>query len=96
MDVNKIFDAISNASRYVIQLDKIRIKKEKIKSVTEKRCGNCDLWMKSTCIPEKKYKQFKSMSSIACKDFKHNSFSIKLQQQYSDELLELEAKLKNI
>ena len=63
MDANVIYDAVGKASVLVnlqIQIDRKNAEIRDLKSTT---CGNCDKWMKNSCIPEKKHKKFKSMSS---------------------------------
>lgn len=86
MDVNKIFDVAMKVSDEIDRVDKIEKKQQQIQSVESKRCGNCDLWMKSTCRPEKEFKQFKSCNSFACKDFKRDSISKELITRFKKEL----------
>jgi hypothetical protein len=88
-EVDAIFDAVSKAAAIVIRQDKIREKRKQIASVTERRCGNCDHWMKSTCKPEKEKKQFKSMNSFACSAFLRSVSSKMLEQRFNDELAEI-------
>jgi hypothetical protein len=40
-----------------------------IRDARDRKCGNCDRWMKSSCDPEKKRGQFKDCDSWACRDF---------------------------
>lgn len=95
MNVDAIFDAVGKASRLVHLHDEIRKKQHQLRSVLNKRCGNCDKWMKSTCIPEKKHKQFKSCDSFGCKDFVICWHSNKLSKQFESELSELKSKIEN-
>jgi len=65
----RIFDAIGKAACLIIRQDKINVKLKEIANFKQKTCGHCSHWMKSSCKPEKEGKQFKSSSSLACKDF---------------------------
>jgi hypothetical protein len=89
MKVDAIFDAFYKATSEIHKLDAIQKKQEQINRVTAKRCGNCDLWMKSTCIPEKKHGQFKSMNSRACNAFTYCHSSLSLQDEFTAELAEI-------
>ena len=90
MDANKIFDAAIKIFDEIDRADKIEKKQQQIQSVENKRCGNCDYWMKSTCRPEKEFKQFKSCNSIACIDFKLDGVSRELITKFKKELIEIE------
>lgn len=92
MDVNAIFDAVSKAANFVCLQDAICKKQEQIRNVLSKRCGNCFHWMKSSCIPEKKHKQFKSCESYGCKDFELCPFSEGLAKKFKEELKDLKSK----
>jgi hypothetical protein len=92
-EVDAIFDAFAHMSTTSIMQQKINEKKEQINSVNEKRCGNCDHWMKSTCKPEKEHKQFKNMNSMACRDFSIGYSSEILDKKFKEELKDLEEKL---
>jgi len=85
-EVDAIFDAVGKASSYVHLCHNIREKKEQIRNVQQKRCGNCDHWMKSSCKPEKEKKQFKSCNSFACGDFERDYFSKQLEAKFTEEL----------
>jgi len=94
-DVNAIFDAAGKVFCALIKDDKIREKNDQIRSVTERRCGNCDHWMTSTCRPEKDRKQLKSMNSSACKDFERSYASKRLEAQFRDELQSIQEEGKD-
>ena len=68
-EFDAIFDGIIQFGKTEGLLNQIKEKQAQINSVKSLKCGNCDNWMKSTCIPEKQYKQFKSCKSYACKNF---------------------------
>lgn len=91
--MNDMFDALSKLAQLSIIQHQYNEKVVQIKSVGEKRCGNCDHWMKSSCMPEKKYGQFKSMNSVSCIDFVLNAGSIVLKAKFTEELREIEAQL---
>lgn len=93
MNVDAIFDAFNKASDYVGLKDQERRKLAQIRSVTNKRCGNCDHWMKTTCKPEKVHGQFKSCESIACSAFTRNWASTKMENEFSAELAAIRVKL---
>jgi len=89
MNVNAIFDAVIMAGKLIALEHRIAEKKAQINSVNQKRCGNCDHWMKSSCVPEKKHKQFKSMNSLSCNDFVLSWSSNMLSNEFKSELKEL-------
>ena len=93
MNVDAIFDAVIDAGRLVMLADKIRAKQQQIRFVLSKTCGNCDMWMKSTCVPEKKHKQFKSVASFACSAFELDSYSESAARTFGDELAVLRVRL---
>ena len=68
-EVNAIFDAAIAASKYLQLLDKRNQLVKQLQDMRAKICGNCFHWMKSSCVPEKQHKQFKSCNSSGCKDF---------------------------
>lgn len=84
--VDAIFDAFGRLSELTGLADAARRKDEQIRDIRAKVCGNCDHWMKSTCVPEKVHKQFKSMGSIGCGAFVRDWQSLKLDAQFTDEL----------
>ncbi len=94
MNVDSIFDALGKASQYVIVQDQYINKEKQINSVQLKRCGNCEHWMKSSCAPEKELGQFKSMSSIGCKDFILSNVSECMVKDFTGELQEIKLKLE--
>ena len=57
--------------------DKADAKNEKLRAIVDTyhakpkkgKCGDCYHWMKTTCVPEKQWGQFKSCYSLPCKDF---------------------------
>ncbi len=88
-DIRDLFDVFLDAARPAIVQHKIRKKREQILSVLKRECGNCAKWMTSGCVPEKAHKQFKSMSSYACGDFELCPDSVRLQEQFTQELAEI-------
>lgn len=92
-ELDTIFDAFFETSKKVHLQDNINKKKAQLKSIKAKRCGNCDDWMKSTCIPEKKYGDKKNINSLGCKDFSPDSISKELEKKYIQELRELEKEI---
>ena len=94
MNVDKIFNAFGNLVSIVALKDKIRNKQKSVRSVTKRECGNCEKWMKSTCIPEKRDKQFKSMSSRACPLFEIKPTFAELRDSRTEELRTLESELE--
>ncbi len=95
MNVDAIFDAVGRHAAYVVRTDKRGRKAAQLRSVQEKRCGNCYHWMKRSCTPEKQHGQFKSMNSLACKDFeldnKHG-----LIEKFKAELTVIDAELADM
>ena len=51
-------------------------------------CGDCVFWMTPKCVLEKKYRQFKSCSSVACTNFHDNGIRafLKSQKEVKDEI----------
>jgi len=96
MDVNAIFDAVSRASRLLLLQDQYTQKFAQIKSCQNTRCGNCDHWMKSSCGPEKKRKEFKSCDSLGCKDFIFSYNSMCLIKEFTKELNKIKDKLNQL
>lgn len=94
MNVDAIFDAFGKLSQLTVLADKQREKQAQIKSVNEKRCGNCYHWMKSSCIPEKQHKKFKSTSSRACKDFHQCPAMAGLSDAFEIELKDINEKIR--
>lgn len=92
MSAGKIFEAASKALRYVILQEKIHEKRVQLGGVKSKTCGNCFHWMKSSCVPRKKYKLIKSCNSPACDDFTFNLFKESLAKRFSNEIDELKRK----
>jgi hypothetical protein len=91
--VAEIFGAFGKLSELTGLVDQCSRKQVQIRSVNERRCGNCDHWMKTSCVPEKQHKQFKSMNSPACGAFTLDGGSKRLNDQFSVELVEIEARL---
>ena len=96
MNVDNIFNAISKASNLMILQNERDQKKAQIKSCSAKRCGNCDLWMKSSCKPEKKMGQFKSCNSFACNDFALCPHTNQLIEKFTSQLANIEQQIKEI
>ena len=80
-----IFDAFGRLSEFTALAHDLRLKEDQIQSVNQRRCGNCDHWMKTTCVPEKKHGQFKSCNSIACGAFVQDWSSKQLSVQFNAE-----------
>lgn len=95
-EVDMIFDAVAKASRWVHLKDEIAKKKEQIRDVNSLTCGNCNHWMKTSCIPEKKHGKFKSSASFACEIFQQCSSSIDLAEKFGKELKQLESDLSKL
>jgi hypothetical protein len=94
MDAEKIFDAVGKLGVLVHLKHEHSQKLEQLRSVQSRRCGNCFHWMKSSCIPEKKHKQFKSRNSFACKDFELYDLGV-LIPKFKAELAEIENRLED-
>lgn len=90
MDANHIFEAAMAVSHALQKQHLINEKKAQIRSVTEKRCGNCHHWMKTSCVREKKFKEFKSINSIACGDYEQSCESVALFNEFSAELIKIQ------
>jgi hypothetical protein len=93
MNINGIFDAFMKFSEYSGLRNQAARKQEQINSVMQRRCGNCDHWMKTSCKPEKVHKQFKSSGSIACGAFQRDPMSLKLEAEFRGELDQINGKL---
>lgn len=85
-EAEAIFDAFAKLGRLTALAQRRRDKLDQIRSVTERRCGNCRLWMTSDCVPEKQHKQFKSMNSMACGAFSTDAGSARLLVKFREEL----------
>ena len=94
MNVEMIFDAALKASSYIYLKDAIHNKQTQIRNVLSKRCGNCFHWMKSSCMPEKEHKQFKTCNSFICKDFVLSPISEELSKKFTIELEHLKSKIE--
>jgi hypothetical protein len=88
-DIDGIFDAIVAASHIVHKQDAARKKREQIRDVTSRTCGNCDLWMTCYCDLEKNRGLFRTASSTGCRDFKITPSSQALHDQFAAELAEI-------
>lgn len=88
-EMDAIWDAAAAASAYVIREDQIQKKRQQIRECTSRTCGNCFHWMKSSCVPEKKHGQFKSINSVACELFELSGLSARIAEGFEDELAEL-------
>jgi len=88
-DVDAIVDAVCRAGELVILADNIAKKKNQIRQVSSKKCGNCGHWMKTTCKPEKERGEFKSSGSMVCHDFVmcHSKHELKIRFEQELELL---------
>ena len=84
-DINQVWDIAGRISAFILEQDLIEIKQRKIKSLQEHRCGNCQYWMKSSCIPEKEHKQFKTMNSPGCDLFQLSESSKYLLREIESE-----------
>ena len=92
-EIDSFISNLGRASAILVLADKRRNKAEQLKSVTERRCGNCYHWMKNSCKPEKELKQFKSMNSYACKDFALSDCG-SLIPKFTQELAEIDQEIK--
>ena len=96
MDINAIFDALGKTSQLLQIKDQYQDKLKQIESVQSERCGNCDHWMKSSCVPEKEFGQFKSMNSLACKLFILAHSSKYMIEEFTKDLHEIKVRLNRI
>ena len=87
-EVNAVFDAAIAASKYLQLLDKRSLLVKQLQDMRAKVCGNCFHWMKSSCVPEKQHKQFKSCNSFGCKDFALNAYD-DIVQKIEKELIDV-------
>lgn len=55
-ELDNIWGAFDRLSSLIHLADQRRNKLAQIRSLEVKKCGNCDYWMKSSCIPEKVHK----------------------------------------
>ena len=92
--INVIFDALGKTAQICQIKDQYQNKLAQIESVQAKRCGNCEHWMKSSCVPEEEHGQFKSMNSLACKNFILAHSSKYMLKEFTDELRKIGLKLK--
>lgn len=86
MDANTIFDALATCANIVHIENEIRQKRIQIRSVEDRRCGNCALWMTRKCEPEAIRGQFKSMNSMACPQFQMSPAASNLAERFRGEL----------
>jgi len=93
MNVDKIFDAVANASSYVHLMDAIQKKKASIADCTSRKCGNCSRWMTRACAPEKQHGKFMSCNSMGCKEFDLEMWCKELAEERRLELSKLQAAL---
>ena|ERR1043166_667015 len=91
-EVDRLFGMFHKASEIVHVEDEYRRKAAQITDVNSRTCGNCTHWMKTTCIPEKKYGQFKSMNSTGCAAFQLSKSSYDLSTRFAQELEEINAR----
>lgn len=96
MDAESIFNTVGKLGQLSVISDQRRKKLVQIRELEAKNCGNCDHWMKSSCKPEKKQKQFKSCNSIACRDFIVKGWVVKMMSDRKVELKEIEERLSSI
>jgi hypothetical protein len=88
-EFDAIFDAVAIAGKISAMEYKVREKREQLKEVAARKCGNCGAWMTSYCKPEKERGQFKSMNSIACSAFGTTPSLEREIERYRTELGEL-------
>ena len=93
-EVDCIFDAAIKAGKYIHLMNRRQEKVAQIRSCEMKTCGHCGRWMKTTCLPEKKHKQFKSMNSPACGGFELSPNTAYLIDKFKSELGEIDASIK--
>jgi len=96
MNIDIIFDTLGKASQILQIKDQYQNKLGQIKSVQSEKCGNCEHWMKSSCVPEKKLKQFKSMGSLACDAFILAHSSKYMIKEFTEELHGIKDRLRAI
>jgi hypothetical protein len=89
METEDIWDFASRISAAVHKADAIRQKQAQIDGVSRKTCGNCDHWMKTSCVPEKVHRQFKSVSDQACGDFALSPSSAELLKKFTEEMQQI-------
>ena len=89
MNIDAIFNAFHKLGSATHLTHEYQLKKEQVRSVNVRECGNCDHWMKSTCIPEKQHRQFKSMGSPACGAFTLSPQSKRLSDEFTIELTDI-------
>lgn len=85
-EFDALWKAVGLAAEAIHREDKIRTLQKEIRSCLERRCGNCNHWMKSTCKPEKIGKQFKHRNSFACGDFSQCPISADIAAKKQQEL----------
>lgn len=88
---NNIFDAVAEMAVEQMHQHAIAEKRSQITNMQQRRCGNCDHWMKTSCRPEKEGGQLKSISSLGCSDFEPDWFSMRRTKELQNELATLEA-----
>lgn len=81
-----IFDTFAASVGVMARHDNIVELQGRIKDMEREVCGHCDLWMKSTCKPEKQGGSVKSMNSVACSAFTLDSWSLKFTNELKAEL----------
>lgn len=84
-----LFDAILKADSRIGLERRIANKREQIRSVTERRCGNCGAWMLPRCKFEK-WEMPRTINDCACNDFALGGSSPMLKAEFEAELVELE------
>ncbi len=90
MNVDSIFDAVSQYAASVMAAEAISRKRRQIVEAKQLRCGNCWHWMKRSCKPEKQRGYFKSISSFGCGDFELTSWQVTRIQELEAELIAAE------
>ncbi len=92
-EIDNIWGTFDRLSSLTHLADQRRNKLAQIRSLEVKKCGNCDHWMKSSCIPEKVHRQFKGCDSPGCTAFTASTHNQDMLIQRKIELKELETKL---
>ena len=93
MNIDALFDAVAHAGGTIILANRVKLKQEQTASVTAERCGNCNLWMKDGCVPEKNTGRLRSMNDFACRRFVLGYSSKILLAQFEQEMVALQGDL---
>ncbi len=84
---DQVFGAFTEFSDAIHKLDKEREIRERIRSVTAERCGNCNHWMKTRECPRERRGEKQSCNAPGCEEFTLDSWSKKMSEEWKAELL---------